>query len=343
MNGRRKVTMSAIAHAVGVSHTCVSQVLNEAPNARISAITRRRIVDEANRRGYVQARRKDTRSASIAFVSCSSSFNHAAFSWTHFLLLGLQQRAAEDDRDITFYGVISSPIATDGFFRMIDKRRPLGVVLDGNVSEVIVNGLDSRHIPFVIVGTTSYAHDPEMRSRANTVSLDVEESVRATMKWFYDCGARRISLSVGSLEKLVHSLIYDSYRQAIDRLGLEYDPSLVQIGLEAPGVEIIERLGRLGIQYDAILLGSAARASRVLPYLIPPGRQVSRDRYIGVYGPVEWAREFPASVTVAGSSYAKVAEAAYLVLADELRYARKHRQHIVIPSEIRVGTTAQLK
>jgi LacI family transcriptional regulator len=329
-------TKLAIAKAVGVSRTCVSQVLNQIPNARISPETRKRIMEEAQRRGYIgsTARQPHATSRGILYAYChrqpqyKPSISHL---WTH-VVQWLHQLCSSDDRYVVVSTTSIDAVSLERFFRSLDNIRPMAVILDGVVPNAILAELQRRNIPHVVFGTASDALDETRLAQTNTVHYDYDEVMGNIMKWFYSRGCRRIAFSCGLLRNLVHSTVFDAYRNWVDRLNLEFDPALVQFGEDATGAEIFSALGRLGIQHDGIILASVSRAARALPFLPPPARGANRMRPVAVLGAPDASTDWISDMAVAGPRCQDVAVALYELICSELNYQTKKKKHILVPT-----------
>ena len=336
------VTKMDIAKALSISRTSVTQVLNQAPNARISESTRRTILEQARKMGYTRPAKKPELKTSpmITYMICGVE-NIDGNYLSHLDIL--QKLAMLDDRVTVFMTTTNEIDSVEHTLHSIDNIRPLGVVLDGRVSDLMLAELQKRDIPFVVAGSTRYAYEDAFAGKINTVGVDVKGAIRELMRWFHAKGASRISISIGPLKLLVHDMILDAYKRALAELDIAYDPSLVQIGEESDGREIIERLGRLGISYDAILLGSSNRALRTMPYLRAAGEGVRNKNLIGIYSPVEYARSFPDDVTICGSPLADIAKATYELLAKEINYTQSKKQNLIVPYRMCEGLSSHLR
>ena len=335
------VTKSDIARALGLSHTCISQVLNQAPNSRISERTRRRVIDQARAMGYVpdRRRRSPAGSAAIAYFLCDVRHPDV---WYLKQISAFQQLALTDDRQTALFVVGRDLRSLQDALRVLELNPPLGVVLDGLIPDSLLRVLQERKIPCVAYGDTRYAADPKLADVVNTVTLGMPAGVRELMERFHEKGARRISLSIGPLDILCHEQILTAYKQSIEKLHLPYDPALVQIGEETSGEQIVQRLGQLGVRYDAMILGSPARAIRALPCLRPQNRDLRHDCLVAVLGMIECAAELPDDVIVCGARVSDIADALYRTIAAEINYRTGAKRHVVVPCGLHIGTGIHL-
>lgn len=327
-----------IARALGVSRTCVSQVLNQIPNARISTETRRRIMEEAKKRRYLSlpVQRRSVATNAIAYVYCHQrpqykpSISHI---WPQ-IIQELQFRAMADDRHVVFICTGIDTISLDGFFRSLDMVRPMAIVLDGVVPEAVLAQVRERGIPHVVFGVAPYSLDETNRGMTNTVRMDFDDMVGKLMQWLHGRGCRRIAFSCGLLRTMAHSLVFEAYRKWVDRLGLEFEPALVQFGEDATGSEIVAALGRLGVQHDGLILTSVSRAIRALPYLPPSKAGSHRIRSIGVLGAPDGCSDWLSDMAISGARCSEIARAIYEIISAELNYQTKRKKEIILPSTL---------
>lgn len=335
----RSCTKVEIAKALGVSRAAVSQVLNQVPNARISPHIRRQIIDAARQRGFRQGpdrRRSSGTSSAIAYIYCDyhAPYVQSVSSQWPLILHEMQLLAGADNRHVVFLGASTDAESIQATLYRLDLIRPLAVVIDCIVPDTLTAGLRARSLPYVVYGNGAFALDESEQLQTNIVTDDCMDVIGRIMQWLHNRGCRRIALSVGDLRMLVHSMLFDAYRKWIDRLCLEYDPALVHIGQDAIGAKIIASLGRLGVQYDGIILGSLSQAIRALPLLPPLERQHHRMRSIGVYGapdvPMDWLSE----MAVFGAKCRDVAKALYEVICAEVNHQTKKKKHVIVPASL---------
>lgn len=319
-----------------MSRASVSQVLNQVPNARISKETRRLIMEAAREHGYRAGSEKRAMQTSSAIVYIYCDY-HAQYlqsvSTTWPLVVHEMQLLAEpDQRHVVFMGAKTDAESIQSTLFRLDLIRPLAVVIDCMIPESLTAGLRARKIPYVVYGNGGFALEESEFAETNTVCDDCTEIMGRIMQWLYNRGCRRIALSIGDLRLLVHSMTFDAYRKWIDRLCLEYDPSLVHIGQDAIGAKIIASLGRLGVQYDGIILGSLSQAIRALPLLPPVDREKHRMRSIGVIGAPDASMDWLSDMAIVGAKCRDVAKTIYDIICSEVNHQTKKKKHILVPS-----------
>ena len=329
------VTKMQIAQALGVSHTCVSAVLNDRSNARISEHTRSRVLKQARLMGYESQQKvlHTLRKSTICYVLCDIP-QPADASYLE-ILHALQVEAMKDKRQVSFMTLSSDPPAMAECLRAIDDHMPLGVVLDGRVPQAAVTAMAERKLTFVVSGATRYVHDSKVSGSVNAVGIDLSGGIDQLMRWFYEHGAHRVALSIGPPDLMIHTLVLEAYRHAAERTGPGYDPALVQIGEDCGGEEIVQRLGHLGVDYDGLLLCSIDRAIRVLSYSSLVPEQTTSPRLVGAFGSPELAGMLPDNVCVCGASLNQLGREIYAILTAEVKYAAVKKRVSIVPCFLR--------
>jgi len=179
-----------IAQALGISHTAVGAVLNgKAEKGRISRQTRWLVWAKARLMGYesTQLTEKKVRKSTICYVLCDRRTSSAN---THYLGImdALHVEATRDKRQVILMALSSDSSALAKCLHALEDQEPLGIILDGAVTEAAVTAVAQLGIPFVVSGATQYTHDPNCGGRVNAVGIDVAGGVGNLMQWFYQQG-----------------------------------------------------------------------------------------------------------------------------------------------------------
>lgn len=335
------ITKLDVARAAGVSHTCVSQVMNQVASARISEATRQRVLATARSLGYVPGptSRGQVRSNLIAYILCSPSRPEITHGYWHFgVLHELQQVALADDRSITFLATTNHAQSMRETLRAVDITRPLGVILDGTVPEAMVTEISQRKIPLVITGVTSFAHDAAWQGKVSTVSVDTTACVQRLLDVLRSRGSKRIALISRPPHLLVNQFIVQAYRDYLEQQKLNYDPALVQIGDEGTAIEVFARYQHLGITFDGLLLGNATMAAAVVTYLRANRQsQIIDEQRIAFLGHIEAVSESIQNLSACGVSCAVFSQAVYQQLSELLNYGPHKQQHVVVAADLHEG------
>ena len=281
----RRPTMVDVANEARVSQTTVSLVLNHADGARLSAETRKRVVETAARLGYRPGRRlgapAPASAASIGFVCDEISTD----PWTAIGLDGVREKAWE-------HGLTVTVMVTRG---------------DADIEAAVLSQLLAQPLLGLIYATinTRLIHAPPALFRlpaallnchvANGALISVVPGEvaggHAATDVLIRAGHKRIAYinGEGSMEAARHRL--RGYRQALATADLPFDPELVHEGNWQPlsGYEATRELMALRRPPSAIFCANdlmavgAYEASRELGLRIPDDVAVMGydDREIG--------------------------------------------------------------
>lgn len=216
--------MTDIAAAAGVSQTTVSLVLNDALGARLSEMTRKRVLDAARELGYRKAHR-DTRSSAddasaIAFVVDEMSTD----PWCALALDGVREKAWE-------FGLTVSVAVTGGDAEMeqvVQKQianLPLVGLIYGTIQtrRIVATPFLAR-IPTVLLNC--YVED---RSLPSFIPGEVLGGRTATER-LIEAGHRRIALIEGEVWMDASRDRQKGYRAALASHDIPFDAGLVRPG-----------------------------------------------------------------------------------------------------------------
>lgn len=336
------VTKTEIARAANVSRTCVSQVLNKAPNARIPERTRRHVQRIAMQLGYRTpvGRPAPTPRTTITYLYFVEDDPtrltepwRAQVIWQ--MLWQLQQLAAADGRDLTLLAAALEQPAFD-WRGVLEARPPAGVIVDGRVPSQALDMLEALGCRYVLTGAlmrppTAHAHAsadgdgdaPPLPA----VFYDIDECVLRLVRYLQAQGARRIALITPPLERDFERLVLRGYRRAMATLGLAFDPALVRGRAGREAVASLRELDSLHVAYDGVLCGQIDIATRVTQFLTRDATApAGPDLPVAAIGTAECAQDLP-HVAICGVSFAELARASYRLLLDRINFpARRHQR-----------------
>jgi LacI family transcriptional regulator len=228
--GRVSPTMTDVAHLAGVSQSCVSLVLNDAPGARVPQATRLRVMRAAEKLGYqLPGPRRGRRAAAespaaattIGFVVDEMSVSPHAYRY----LDGVRDCAWAHERIVQAYVTRANKFLEDSIIAKITS--------DSSIAGVIYASSFTRQVEV-----------PEQLSRIATVLLNCRSSGRVfptvlandvnggflATQHLILYGHRRIAMINGERWMDASHDRLRGYRQALAAAGIDYDPLLVKIG-----------------------------------------------------------------------------------------------------------------
>jgi LacI family transcriptional regulator len=216
-----RVRISDVAAAAGVSIATVSASLNEVESARISAVTRARVREVADRLGYIPNRLaqglRGQRSGTIGFISDTVATTPYAVG----MILGALEAAREADRVVLLMN-------TEGHRDL--EARELATLLRYQVDGVLYATMYHRsvEVPAMLCETPVVLVDAEAADP--TVSSVVPDEVAGAMTAVGELlghGHRRIGFINNPDPILAASGRLEGYKRALNQAGIGPDPALI--------------------------------------------------------------------------------------------------------------------
>lgn len=267
-----------VAREAEVSITTVSRILRNDKGFHVSAPTRARVLEAAEKLGYVLQsgnRQKKIRLGCI-FAYTTDKFGDPFFE---SILTAAEAECNLQGATIVFqkyYEELKDPT----FMQQLREAELDGLLLMERVSDELYDRLKSV-VPHILA-----VDDVEAERNVDGVGFDHVYANRQVMDCLLERGYRRIGIiSGGSPEApLHHTIRMMVYRDALYRAGIDYDDALVRDcgwDLDVCAAQTREMLS-LPEPPDAIFAGSDSLASVVLGTLYSMGLRCPRD--VGVIG-----------------------------------------------------------
>jgi LacI family transcriptional regulator len=221
--GSRRPTMTEVALEAGVSQTTVSLVLNDAKGARLSADTRHRVHDAAEKLGYKLTAGKPSASTSagtIAFVVNEFSTD----PWMCLAMDGAREKAWAYGITITAASTRGDPSLEHAVLGGI-LAQPLVGLIYGTIHTRRIERLDlPRRVPTVLLNC--YLSD---RSTPSVLPAETLGGHTATER-LIRAGHLRIGMINGESRMDASRDRLKGYRQAHASADLQIDPDLIRNG-----------------------------------------------------------------------------------------------------------------
>jgi LacI family transcriptional regulator, galactose operon repressor len=297
-----RVRISDVATAAGVSIATVSASLNDVESARISADTRARVRDVADRLGYVPNRLARSlrvqRSGTIGFIGDTVATTPYAVG----MILGALEAARAADRVVLLMNTEGHPDL---------EARELATLLQHQVDGVLYATMYHRsvEVPAVLRDTPVVLVDAE--SADPTVSSVVPDEVAGAMTAVGELlgyGHRRIAFINNPDPTLAATGRLEGYERALGRAGIGVDPTLIiaasEVGPDG-GYRAARQLLELPKWPTAVFCFRDLMAMGVYRAALEAGLDIPRDLSVVGFDNMELVASalFPGLTTVALPHY----------------------------------------
>ncbi|MGO4440661.1 LacI family DNA-binding transcriptional regulator [Rhizobium sp. RAF56] len=268
-----------LAEHLDISIGTVSRALNGKPD--VNEETRRRVLETAQALGYVanqSGRSLRQGTTNVIGLMIESSKETVDNSDNFFLGLtgGLQSVFARHKLDLAMLPCPSDEDPHEYLQRMVARRLVDAMILSATQRvDRRIDLLVEARIPFVALGRSSSG------GSHSWIDLDFEGVANTAVDRLVSFGHRRIAIAAPSSDINLGYIFVDSYRQALERHGLRFDPDLVirvksseQGGYQA-GHELLrieERPTAVILIYELMAIGLYRR---LMEAGIVPGRDLA--------------------------------------------------------------------
>src|SRR3954454_10068669 len=204
-----------IARRMRVSVATVSRALNNHPE--ISAGTRDRVLKAANELGYHNTvGKRVTTNIGLVFTS--------DIPFTEFdgsLVAGMMRGLGEQRFDVTIMNVERDKTEGETYTQFFMRKGIRGAVLRTVThSRQLCEAIAAEGFPSVVVAER---FDSPL---VNFIYSDLRPDSRRAVDHLVQLGHRRIAFVMNHVPDRDHGDRFDSYRQALEAAGIEYDPEL---------------------------------------------------------------------------------------------------------------------
>ena len=330
-------TQKDVAELAGVSRATVSYVINKRSggNVQITEETKLRVLGAIEQLGYqpnVMARSLRTQQTHLLAVMVSDLTN----PYYPLLIRGIQAIANQHDYQILIYDCNDEPEQEKAFVNMIIGRRVDGVIMvPFYLTATDLNRLTNANIELAVVGST-----PKIEG-ADYIKVDEHGTVDEIIQHLYDRGHRRIAHIAGRQDSPPGQNRLNAYKDALARLNIPYDESLVRYGeFHKEGIkELTQSLFPDRDQENrptALFAANDIMAIEALQTLTAHGWRVPEDVAIAGYDNIPRSQvAVPTLTTVDQSAQSRGQQAAKLLL-DRLQQKDKAltSRSITVPSSL---------
>lgn len=267
---KKNITISDIAEALGVSKTTVSRAISG--KGRIGEATRKKILDYIEEYDYKPNVIAKGLAQSKTFNICvvmPADYSLVDLPFFQEIIMGIQEIAGISEYDILLCTSTEDDVTS--LERVIANRKVDGVILLRTfIRDKQIELLQSKHVPFVAVGSTNY-------DGVVQIDHDHESACRELTAVMLMRNMKRIALLGGNDSYVVTQSRYRGFTEAFGSFGKAMNTELLYMNLESR-VQIekaVEEL--LEKKADCIICMDDAICSRVLMKLKQENVRVPDD------------------------------------------------------------------
>ena len=319
----KKIDQQTIADMIGVSRSTVTRVLRHDPSHRISAETRKLILDTANELDYRPRRR---RTGNFAFVVCGefaslemelhlATCEEAAKSGYRVFMVRMSQMPS-----LKQLSVYVNPLSTDGAIIM-------GAFVPETVTEL------AELIPLIAVNKSNCS------GKTDTVTVDYVSLGCELTRLIINAGHEHIAV-IQSSGNIVWDGPLEGFRQAMTAAGMEPDLSMIWSKARAIYPRLLEEILNHRPRPTAILALTTSDHALILTALTGMGVNVPHDlSYVGwAYSYMSALMAFP-TITCLHDIFQSIAGLAVRRLLERNENMSLPAQDFTAPVGIRHGET----
>ncbi len=232
MSGK-KITISDIAKALGISKTTVSRAISG--KGRIGPGTKDKVMDYVEKNNYkpnmtakALANYKYTGDHSTHNLAVVWPDDYSAMEIPFFqkLIVGISEIAANYGYDVMLTMAADDNIT--GLKRIIENHKVDGAILTRTlVNDTPAVYLKERGVPFVVVGSTDYQD-------ILSVDNDNLDACIELVEYLLGKGLKRMALIGGSRNHIITRTRFRAFKEAHEKLGLKVDDGLVYLDIDNP-------------------------------------------------------------------------------------------------------------
>lgn len=230
MSGK-KITISDIANALGISKTTVSRAISG--KGRIGSGTKDKVMDYVEKNNYepnmmakALANQKysgNQRTYNLAVV-WPDDYSAMEIPFFQKLIVGIAEIAANYGYDIMLTMAAEDNIT--GLKRIVENHKVDGAILTRTlVDDVPAVYLKERGVPFVVVGSTDYQD-------ILWIDNDNYDACVELVEYLLGKGLTRLALIGGSKNHIITRTRFKAFRDAHEKIGLKIDEGIVYLDIE---------------------------------------------------------------------------------------------------------------
>lgn len=328
------LNLDDIARIAGVSRATVSRVINDHPD--VSVATREkvlRVIEENKYHPNLAARMLVTQRTQIIGIVVHNLLDAFNSAYATILVQGIHGTAVSRDyATLLWWG--ETGVEEDLFSpRVLQQNRLMdGVILATTTVDMsLIDQMIELGVPFVMTERTTRYQD-----KISYVTIDNVAAAITAVEHLHSIGRRRIAHITGPLNNADGLDRLEGYRQALERLDLPYDDSLVVNGAfnRKSGYAAMNELLERHVQFDAVFAGNDDTAAGALRAMLEAHLSVPDDVALVGFDDLPLALDIMPALTTIRQPIRERGGAATALLLDILEGRIDSPQRIILPTEL---------
>jgi LacI family transcriptional regulator len=272
----KRTTSRDVARLAHVSRTTVSFILNNVPGVSISAATRQRVLDAANKLNYSPnvAGKKlvSGKSYTIGLVLCQAPEQIFTDAFLPQVILGVEQAAMQQGFHVLLKPV--DPNDTGGYARLITENHVDGILLSGpRQDDKALMRLHQQGVPILLMGQLPETDIP-------FVDVNATAGAELAVHHLIELGHQRIGMITNApLDYTSAQQRRDGYVKALEKAKLPVNKALVQAGNYTPasGYQAMQTLLQMTPRPTAVFVASDVVAMGAILAIKQAGLRIPKD------------------------------------------------------------------
>ncbi|MGB8982662.1 MAG: LacI family DNA-binding transcriptional regulator [Anaerolineales bacterium] len=296
MRPSKRTTSLDVAKLAHVSRTTVSFILNNVPGVSISAATRQRVLDAAQKLDYSPnvAGKKlvSGKSYTIGLVLCQSPEQIFTDAFLPQVILGVEQAAMQQGFHVLLKPV--DPNDAGGYARLITENHVDGIFLSGpRQDDTALMNLHRQNVPIMLMGQLPDTDIP-------FVDIDATAGAELAVGHLVGCGHKRIGMITNApLDYTSAQQRRAGYLKALKGAALPSDKTLIREGNYTPasGYEAMKALLQASPRPTAVFVASDVVAMGAILAIKEAGLCIPKDIAVVGFDDIPLAEFFDPPLT----------------------------------------------
>jgi LacI family transcriptional regulator len=276
MKPRKRTTSRDVAKLAHVSRTTVSFILNNVPGVSISAATRKRVLDAAQKLNYSPniAGKKlvSGKSYTIGLVLCQSPEQIFTDAFLPQVILGVEHAAIEQGFHVLLKPV--DPQDAGGYARLIAENHVDGILLSGpRQDDQALMNLHEQRVPILLMGQLPDTDIP-------FVDVNATAGAELAVNHLVEHGHQHIGIITNApLDYTSAQQRRDGYLRALKKAKLPIDKAVIKEGSYTPasGFEAMQSLLHCTPRVTAVFVASDVVAMGAILAIKKAGLRIPQD------------------------------------------------------------------